>query len=174
MCPRAEGTAGGLVNTWIGGADVAQGITPLDTPCLEWTGCRIEDGYGRKITGSRKGGRRLVLVHRWVWEKEFGPIPEGLCVLHRCDNPPCINLDHLFLGTLSDNALDRETKGRGRIYTGICPCGRPYTTYLTYRRCNPCAAAARRRRRAREKEEALDRRTGQQLFQAFPGPGTSS
>jgi HNH endonuclease len=56
--------------------------------------------------------RKPMRVHRWVWEQVNGPIPDGRCVLHRCDNPPCFRLDHLWLGSKADNAADRDTKGR--------------------------------------------------------------
>jgi hypothetical protein len=55
---------------------------------------------------------RMHLAHRVAWGLERGPIPEGLCVLHRCDNPPCVRVDHLFLGTVGDNNADRDAKGR--------------------------------------------------------------
>ena len=75
--------------------------------CIEWTGYRNELGYGRRnIAG------RLWLVHRWAWTEANGPIPDGMLVCHHCDNPPCINLDHLFLGTNRDNILDSVAKGR--------------------------------------------------------------
>jgi len=51
-------------------------------------------------------------VHRIAWERHFGMVPEGICVLHRCDNPPCWNPEHLFLGTKGDNNTDRAAKGR--------------------------------------------------------------
>jgi len=71
--------------------------------CQEWTGRRNRDGYG--IQGHK-------LAHRVAWETAHGPIPDGLCVLHRCDNPPCVDVEHLFLGTRADNAADRNAKGR--------------------------------------------------------------
>ncbi|MFF7130338.1 HNH endonuclease [Streptomyces sp. NPDC008240] len=51
-------------------------------------------------------------VHRAAWELANGPVPEGLCVCHRCDRPRCVNVDHLFLGTIADNNADRDRKGR--------------------------------------------------------------
>lgn len=53
-------------------------------------------------------------MSRLTWEEAHGPIPEGLDVLHKCDNPPCRTLEHLFLGTNADNVADREAKGRNR------------------------------------------------------------
>lgn len=77
--------------------------------CLEWQGTRNDRGYGqRRLNG------QLQYVHRIIWEQVYGPITEGLQVLHRCDNPPCYNIDHLFLGTQADNMADMRAKGRGR------------------------------------------------------------
>lgn len=79
----------------------------LETGCLVWQGATTKKGYGR----FRAGGPKL-LAHRVAWEVFKGPIPEGLCVLHKCDNPPCCAVDHLFLGTKTINRLDCVTKGR--------------------------------------------------------------
>lgn len=62
--------------------------------CLVWAGTTDKDGYGK----TRNGGHAMG-VHRIVFERAHGPIPNGLVVRHRCDNPPCIRLDHLELGT---------------------------------------------------------------------------
>lgn len=76
--------------------------------CWNWTAFRDRDGYGR-FQISKKVGRTS---HRVAWEMENGPIPDGLCVLHKCDNPACVNVSHLFLGTRLDNNKDRHRKGR--------------------------------------------------------------
>lgn len=78
----------------------------LGTPCWVWT------GYSFGVYGGIKVNDELKLVHRYAWEVNCGEIPVGLCVLHHCDNPPCINTEHLFLGTLGDNSADRDAKLR--------------------------------------------------------------
>lgn len=83
-------------------------LVVTDSGCHEFNGCRNEHGYG----AMRGGDGRTVLAHRLAWELANGPVPEDMCVCHRCDNPPCCNLDHLFLGTHADNMRDRDAKGR--------------------------------------------------------------
>lgn len=85
------------------------------TGCLEWQTNfgGSKRAYGRVMTGSRKTGRYYRYAHRIVWESIHGPLEKGQCVLHRCDNPRCVNLDHLFVGTQADNMRDMASKGRG-------------------------------------------------------------
>lgn len=80
--------------------------------CVVWVKTKNAGGYGRIARGSRGAG--VAGTHRVSWELANGPVPEGMYVLHHCDNPPCCNPDHLFLGTLSDNTQDMLTKGRAR------------------------------------------------------------
>lgn len=81
--------------------------------CWEWQGARIPEGYGC-ICGTN-GLSKMESTHRLSWRLFYGPIPNGILVLHKCDNPPCCNPDHLFLGTHGDNARDRSSKKRGGI-----------------------------------------------------------
>ena len=79
----------------------------LQQPCKEWTGARSPKGYGVK----RYKGRSW-RVHRATWDELKGPIPDGMKVLHRCDNPPCYEITHLYLGTPADNTRDMISRDR--------------------------------------------------------------
>lgn len=75
--------------------------------CWKWLACTGSDGYGRfTIHG------RIWNAHRVAWTLTYGPIPDGLCICHHCDNRICCNPCHLFLGTHKDNAIDSASKGR--------------------------------------------------------------
>lgn len=90
--------------------DPTRRLTDRLTPngdCLEWAGSRNEHGYG-----SMRVDGKHVKAHRFAWEIENGPIPPGMSVCHKCDNPPCCNVDHLFIGTQGDNGQDMARKGR--------------------------------------------------------------
>ncbi len=75
--------------------------------CWIWMGAHNEDGYGLiYIEG------KMIAAHRMSWELSNGPIPPSASILHKCDNPPCVNPDHLYAGTQSDNVHDMLARGR--------------------------------------------------------------
>lgn len=84
--------------------------------CWEFTGSIGRDGYGQ--FRSNRGGSGMEKAHRYAWFLENGDIPEGLFVLHRCDNRKCVRPSHLWLGTLSDNMKDMVAKGRNPDISG--------------------------------------------------------
>lgn len=89
-------------------------IQTTDRGCWEFTGKCDCHGYGTIWVSEEQ---RIMFTHRYSWSLAHGEIPEGLDVLHKCDNPPCVNPDHLFLGTQSDNAKDMHQKGRRHVPT---------------------------------------------------------
>lgn len=90
-------------------------VSKTDT-CWNWTGADDGKGYGRLWNGKYGAllgfSGKMIQSHRFSWILHHGNIAEGLCVLHKCDNPSCVNPDHLFLGTLQDNVVDMIDKNR--------------------------------------------------------------
>lgn len=89
-------------------------FTRYENGCWIWTGARRTSGYGVfKLNGKAES------AHRVSYKLFKGDIPPGVFVCHTCDNPICVNPDHLFLGTASDNMMDAQSKGRLVIPEGI-------------------------------------------------------
>ena len=84
-------------------------VVRAESGCWSWTGWANAFGYGGIYSHEKRG---TVLAHRLSWTIHNGPIPGGMFVLHRCDNPPCTNPEHLWLGTRGDNIRDAAAKGR--------------------------------------------------------------
>lgn len=85
--------------------------------CWIWIGCKDPKGYGRIGTGGRAG--KDVFAHRLSYVFHKGEIPQGMLVCHKCDNPACVNPDHLFIGTQFDNMRDCVRKGRLKPFRPI-------------------------------------------------------
>ena len=82
--------------------------------CVEWQKRKDRQGYG--LTWHEGKNMR---AHRLAWINANGAIPYGMCVLHKCDNPSCVNPDHLFLGSRGENNKDRASKGRSARHSGV-------------------------------------------------------
>ena len=127
--------------------------------CHLWIGAIVRNGYGRLRAN---GG--VMLAHRVAWSLAKGAIPAGKMVLHKCDTPPCVNVDHLYIGDYLMNARDKIARGRDHNARKThCPRGHKYTTANTYeykdhinRRCRACAAARIRAARAMSRRAAQE------------------
>lgn len=87
--------------------------------CWPWKGGCQRYGIFWDGTHRANGSPVMVKAHRWTYEQFVGPIPDGYSVCHRCDNPPCVNPAHLFLGSQTDNMRDMVSKGRN--VKPVCP-----------------------------------------------------
>jgi hypothetical protein len=145
-------------------------VTVTDKGCWEWTKWRNPQWHYGEVCYRGKNWR----VHRLLWTITKGDIPVGHVLCHRCDNPPCCNPEHLFVGNDADNVLDRMRKGRDH-HSNLteCPHGHPYSgdnlivDNRGFRHCRTCTAARQkdpdyiaarrdyqRKRRAERREQA--------------------
>lgn len=122
--------------------------------CWLWTGAI----WGNNGYGCTRFMRRSESAHRVAWRIEYGPIPDGLCVLHRCDTPLCVRPTHLFLGTQMDNSRDAAAKGRtsnGNVGKTHCKREHEFTLENTRldgkgRQCRACDVIRRARKYGRQ------------------------
>jgi hypothetical protein len=84
-------------------------VNKMPSGCWEWTGCRAPYGYGDFYVNGK-----TIRAHRYSYQVFVGPLKKGMFICHKCDNPPCVNPDHLFQGTHTENVRDSLKKGRHR------------------------------------------------------------
>jgi hypothetical protein len=127
--------------------------------CWEWQGARHSFGYGQFRVGNGTKRGRMIFAHRFAYEGAWGPIEDGLEVMHTCDNPRCVRPAHLRAGTHAENMQDMIAKGRRKSVSHNrgkthCVRGHEFTEENTYRRggwrscrrCHAVAESARKRR----------------------------
>lgn len=101
---------------------IKKSSVPDENGCINWKGGLSKKGYGVIGIGSRiDNSRKTVYVHRISFELHKGSIPEGMLICHTCDNPKCVNPEHLFIGTPKDNIQDMINKNREANKQGIVP-----------------------------------------------------
>lgn len=158
-------TTGDPVGRWDKPLDVRLrmvGWTITPAGCWEWNGKRNVGNYG--AFSAKRLGYVDAPAHRVVYEWLVEPIPEGLLLRHKCDNPPCVNPDHLIPGTDADNT--RDSIERGRFYAQRMTYCRSGLHDLTLpgariaRGCRECRRAASRRYEARKRQKRMAGRNG--------------
>lgn len=134
-----------------------------DSGCLEWTG-----GYNSGIGiqwryPSIRAFGKVWIGSRLVWTLVNGEISSGMCICHKCDNPKCLNPDHLFIGTHSDNMKDKVLKLRDHnVVKQFCPKGHPYSGDNLYvnpqgsRKCRECHVESNLAYRAANREKCRE------------------
>lgn len=128
-----------------------------ETGCWLWNGPR-QNPFGHRQFMWRLNGTRI--AHRIAWQLYIGPISKGMCVLHKCDVPNCINPKHLFLGTQADNINDMHEKGRAHRSQKQTHCvnGHPFNEKNTFKKengtqgCKRCRSDAQLRYKAKNLE----------------------
>jgi len=125
-------------------------VVKTDT-CWNWVGATIKSGYGKL-----RVDKRTCLAHRVSYSLKYGGIPRGLYILHNCDNPRCVNPEHLFAGSQKENVADMISKGRdANLKRVVCAKGHQFTVENTrevfnphyHRRCRICERMAQRKYR---------------------------
>ena len=122
--------------------------------CWLWNAGKNYKDYGN-FSVTINGCSKTYRAHRFIYEYFNGTIPEGMLVCHTCDTPRCVNPNHLWLGTVSDNTVDSVNKKRhGMTKKTHCPKGHEYTPENTYRRANRASASreCRKCRRIKNRE----------------------
>lgn len=139
------------------------GWTVTASGCWEWNGKRNDDGYG--IFNAGRLGYENARAHRAVYECFVEPIPDELQLRHKCDNPPCVNPDHLIPGTAADNSRDMVKRRRHRAH-GRRRCDKGHDLSLPDARMSTGACAECNRDR---QQRYRDRKRQQQGPRAKPG-----
>lgn len=127
--------------------------------CHVFTGAKGPKGYGYVTRRIGEHPKRTWSAHRWAWIEAYGYIPPEVFVCHSCDNPPCINLEHLWIGSNADNQRDMDSKNRrkkpSQAFQTHCKHGHEFTEentrlYNGKRHCRTCARLYMRDRRAKD------------------------
>ena len=130
------------------------------TPCDEWTGTVLNTGYGQIRLGYVDGKRIRAGAHQLMWWQNYGYPGDNMVIRHLCDNPPCVNIDHLQAGTQKENIGDAVDSGahisQARKEKTHCVNGHERTpentrTYAKGKSCKVCQLETGRLRREREK-----------------------